>query len=59
MDHQLIKPLMVHTTAAFNFVGTSTLVAFAPPTSRGTAASQHSGLSDNLGHTWNLLTDPT
>jgi Bacterial Ig domain len=53
-------PLTVHTTAAFNSVGASTLVVFLSthPSWNGLPVSI-SGVSDNLGNTWNVLTGPT
>ena len=53
-------PLTAHTSAAFNSFGASTLVAFVSshPSWNGQPVSI-SGLSDNLGNTWNLLTGPT
>ena len=52
--------LTAHTTAAFNSVGASTLVAFVSTHSpwNGQPVSI-SGLSDNVGNTWNVLTGPT
>ena len=53
-------PLTAHTSASFNSFGASTLVAFVSshPSWNGQPVSI-SGLSDNLGNTWNLLTGPT
>ena len=53
-------PLTAHTSTAFNSTGASTLVAFVSshPSWNGLPVSI-SGLSDNLGNTWNLLTGPT
>jgi Bacterial Ig domain len=53
-------PLTVHTTAAFNSVGASTLVVFLSthPSWLGLPVSI-SGVTDNLGNTWNVLTGPT
>src|SRR5580658_4340118 len=52
-----------HTTAAFNSVGASTLVAFVStlPTwpQPGGQAVAISSFSDNLGNTWSLLAGPT
>ena len=55
-----VMPLKAHTTAAFNSGGASTLVAY---------VSSHplwnerpvsiTGLSDNVGNTWKVLTGPT
>jgi hypothetical protein len=51
--------LMTHTTMAFNSKGTSTLVAFVSshPSWNGQSVII-SGLSDNGGNTWNVLTGP-
>jgi Bacterial Ig domain len=53
-------PLTTHTSTSFNSNGASTLVAFVSshPLWNGQPVSI-SGLSDNLGNTWNLLTGPT
>jgi hypothetical protein len=53
-------PLTTHTSAAFNSTGASTLVAFVSshPSWNGSPVSI-SGLSDNLGNSWNVLTGPT
>jgi uncharacterized protein YjiK len=53
-------PLTTHTSTSFNSGGASTLVAFVSshPMWNGQPVSI-SGLSDNLGNTWNLLTGPT
>jgi hypothetical protein len=53
-------PLASHTTAAFNSVGSSTLVAFVSshPLWNGLPVSI-SGLTDSAGNNWNLLTGPT
>ncbi len=53
-------PLTVHTTAAFNTTGASTLVAFVGSHSpwNGMPVSI-SGVSDNLGNSWQVLTGPT
>jgi hypothetical protein len=53
-------PLTAHTTAPFNSGGTTTLVAFVSshPTWNGQPVSI-SGLTDNVGNTWNVLTGPT
>jgi large repetitive protein len=55
-------PLTAHTSTAFNSTAASTLVAFvsthpAWPWPDGAPVSI-SGLSDNLGNTWNVLTGP-
>ena len=56
-------PLTAHTSNAFNSTGASTLVAFVSSHPAwpwpGGAPVSISGLSDNLGNTWNLLTGPT
>ena len=53
-------PLTAHTTAAFNSVGASTLVAFVSTNSPWNGLPVTiSGLSDNAGNTWNVLTGPT
>ncbi len=56
-------PQTTHATASFNSGGASTLVAFvsshpAWPWPSGSPVSI-TGLSDNVGNTWNLLTGPT
>jgi hypothetical protein len=53
-------PLTAHTTAAFNSVGATTLVSFVSSNTpwNGLPVSI-SGLSDNVGNTWSLLTGPT
>ncbi|MBZ5572747.1 MAG: hypothetical protein LAO09_12825 [Acidobacteriia bacterium] len=53
-------PLTVHTSAAFNSSGSTTLVAFVSshPTWNGSPVSI-SGLSDNVGNIWKVLTGPT
>ena len=53
-------PLTTHTSAAFNTIGSSTLVAFVSshPSWNGLPVSI-SGLSDSAGNTWSLLTGPT
>jgi len=53
-------PLTAHTTAAFNSTGSSTLVAFVSthPSWNGVPVSI-SGLTDNVGNTWNVLVGPT
>ena len=53
-------PLTAHTSNAFNSTGASTLVAFVSshPSWNGLPVSI-SGLSDNLGNTWTLMTGPT
>ena len=53
-------PQTAHTSAAFNSLGASTLVAFVSshPSWNGNPVSI-SGLSDNQGNTWNVLTGPT
>jgi hypothetical protein len=53
-------PLTIHTSTAFNSTGASTLVAFVSshPSWNGLPVS-FSGLSDNMGNTWNQLTGPT
>ena len=57
------NPLTAHTTAAFNSVGASTLVAFVSTHPswpwHGPPTVSISGLSDNVGNTWNVLTGPT
>src|SRR5215469_13670270 len=52
-------PLTAHTSTSFNSIGASTLVAFVSshPSWNGLPVSI-SGLSDNLGNTWNVLTGP-
>jgi len=52
-------PLTAHTSTAFTSTGTSTLVAFVSshPVWNSLPVSI-SGLTDNLGNTWNLLTGP-
>jgi hypothetical protein len=52
--------LTTHTSAPFNASGASTLVAFASTNTpwNGLPVSI-SGLSDNMGNTWNLLSGPT
>jgi hypothetical protein len=57
------NPQTTHTAAAFNSGGASTLVAFvsthpAWPWPGGLPVSI-TGLSDNVGNTWNVLTGPT
>ncbi len=54
------NPQTAHTTTGFNSTGSSTLVAFASshPSWNGLPISI-TGLTDNLGNTWNLLTGPT
>ena len=53
-------PLTTHTSAAFNTTGASALVAFVSTnTPWNSLPVTISGLSDNLGNTWNLLTGPT
>jgi hypothetical protein len=53
-------PLTAHTTAPFNSVGATTLVAFVstntPWNGRPVSISSR---SDNVGNTWNVLTGPT
>ena len=51
---------LTHTSAAFNSVGSSTLVAFVSshPSWNGLPVSI-SGLSDSAGNTWSVLTGPT
>jgi hypothetical protein len=53
-------PLTAHTTMAFNSNGASTLVAFVSshPSWNGQSVTI-SGLSDNGGNTWNVLTGPS
>ncbi len=53
-------PLTTHTTAAFNTTGASTLVVFVSTNSpwNGLPVSI-SGVSDNMGNSWNVLTGPT
>jgi hypothetical protein len=53
-------PLTAHTSTAFNSTGASTLVAFVSTNTpwNGLPVSI-SGLSDNLGNTWNVLAGPT
>ena len=53
-------PLTTHTTAAFNSIGGSTMVAFVSsfPVVNGLPVSI-AGVSDNLGNTWSVLTGPT
>lgn len=53
-------PLTAHTTATFNTSGASTLVAFVSshPSWNGQPVS-FSGVTDNAGNTWNILTGPT
>jgi hypothetical protein len=53
-------PLTSHTTAAFNSVGVSTLVIFVSTNSPWNGQSVSiSGVSDNLGNSWSVLTGPT
>jgi hypothetical protein len=54
------EPLTAHTTMAFNSNGASTLVAFVSshPSWNGRSVII-SGLSDNGGNTWNVLTGPS
>ena len=53
-------PLTTHTSAAFNTTGASALVAFVSTNTPWNGLPVNiSGLSDNLGNTWNLLTGPT
>jgi hypothetical protein len=53
-------PLTTHTSAAFNSVGSSTLVAFVSshPVWNGLPVSIN-GLSDSAGNSWSVLTGPT
>jgi IPT/TIG domain/Bacterial Ig domain len=53
-------PLTTHTSAAFNSVGSSTLVAFVSshPSWNGLPVSIN-GLSDGAGNTWSVVTGPT
>ena len=53
-------PLTAHTSTAFNTAGASTLVAFVSTNTpwNGQPVSI-SGLSDNAGNTWSVLTGPT
>ena len=52
--------LTVHTTAAFNSVGASTLVAFVSTMSMwNNLPVAINGVTDNLGNTWHMLTGPT
>jgi hypothetical protein len=53
-------PMTAHTATAFNSVGASTLVAFVSTNTpwNGLPVSI-SGLTDNAGNTWNVLTGPT
>jgi hypothetical protein len=53
-------PLTTHTSAAFSSTGASTMVAFVSTNTpwNGLPVSI-SGLSDNLGNSWTLLTGPT
>jgi hypothetical protein len=54
------NPLTAHTSTAFNSLGASTLVAFVSshPSWNGLPVTI-SGLSDNLGNTWKVLTGST
>jgi len=53
-------PLTTHTTAAFNSVGATALIAFVSShPSWNNQPVSISGLSDNAGNTWTLLTGPT
>ena len=53
-------PQTVHTTAAFNTTGASTLVVFvSTDTPWNGAPVSISGVSDNLGNSWQVLTGPT
>jgi hypothetical protein len=53
-------PLTTHTSAAFNSVGSSTLVAFVSshPSWNGLPVSIN-GLSDSAGNTWSVVAGPT
>ena len=52
--------LTAHTTGAFNSVGATTLVIFVSANSPWSGQPVSiSGVSDNLGNTWNVLTGPT
>ena len=52
--------LTAHTTGAFNSVGATTLVIFVSTNSPWSGQPVSiSGVSDNLGNTWNVLTGPT
>ena len=54
------NPQTAHTTTAFNSTGASTLVAFVSShPSWNSLPVSISGLTDNVGNTWNLLTGPT
>ena len=52
-------PLATHTSAAFNSIGSSTLVAFVSshPSWNGLPVSI-TGVSDSAGNTWSVLTGP-
>jgi hypothetical protein len=53
-------PLTVHTTAAFNSVGASTLIAFVSSHPSWDASPVSiSSVTDNVGNTWNVLVGPT
>jgi hypothetical protein len=53
-------PLTIHTTAAFNTVGASTLVVFVSTNSPWNGQPVNiSGVTDNQGNNWSTLTDPT
>ena len=53
-------PLTIHTTAAFNTVGASTLVVFVSTNSPWNGQPVGiSGVNDNLGNNWSVLTGPT
>jgi Bacterial Ig domain len=53
-------PLTAHTSNPFNSVGASTLVAFVSShPSWNNLPVSISGLTDNIGNTWKLLTGPT
>jgi hypothetical protein len=53
-------PLVAHTSAAFNSTGASSLIAFVSSHPLWNALPVNlSGLTDNLGNRWTLLTGPT
>ena len=52
--------LTSHTTSPFNSTGATTLVVFVSTNTPWNGATVNiSGVTDNLGNTWNLLTGPT
>ena len=54
------NPQTSHTTAAFNSTGATTLVAFASTNTPWNGSTVNiTGVTDNLGNSWNVLTGPT